>query len=43
MGNKDGFGKYTYINGATYEGEWLNGVIQGIGIYLWPDGKEYYG
>ena len=43
MGNKDGFGKYTYINGANYEGQWEDNRVQGYGKQLWKDGKEFYG
>ena len=32
MGNKDGVGKYTYTNGAYYEGQWMDNKIQGLGI-----------
>jgi len=30
-------------NGASYKGEWKNGVMHGFGTYLWKDGKTYIG
>jgi hypothetical protein len=27
-------------NGATYEGEWLNGKRHGHGIYTWASGER---
>ena len=39
-----GTGKYSYINGDTYEGEWLNHVRHGRGTYLYTDtGSKYVG
>jgi hypothetical protein len=29
-----------FVDGATYEGEWLNGNRHGRGIYTWPDGER---
>ena len=34
---------YTFKSGATYEGEWLNGVRDGDGLHIWPDGAKYEG
>ena len=31
MGDKEGHGKYTYINGSTYEGQWFANKIEGFG------------
>ena len=30
-------------NGATYEGEWMNGERDGYGIQQWADGSRYEG
>jgi len=34
---------YTFKSGATYEGEWLTGMRDGIGTHIWPDGAKYQG
>ena len=31
---RDGHGKYTYVNGDEYEGEWCNNVKHGKGVYI---------
>ena len=31
MGMKDGQGKYTYTNGAVYDGQWKDNKISGYG------------
>lgn len=36
-------GPYTLKNGATYTGQWLNNMRDGIGTQLWPDGSRYEG
>ena len=39
-----GFGKYFYINGDTYEGEWQNHSRHGRGTYTYADtGTKYIG
>jgi len=43
-----GFGKAILASGSTYDGEWIEGVISGSGIYRWAPGtgggfKEYHG
>ena len=43
MGKKEGPGKYTWADGSTYDGEWLDNRINGKGVYLWKDGRKYYG
>ena len=30
-------------NGAVYDGEWKNNLMDGYGKYEWPDGKKYEG
>jgi len=34
-------GPTTMQNGAIYTGEWLNGMRDGEGGQLWPDGSRY--
>ena len=40
-GLKTGKGKFTWTNGSSYEGEFLNNSIHGKGFYKWPDGRTY--
>ena len=44
-GLKEGHGKYTWADGTTYEGEWINNQVNGYGIYREKGGagKRYYG
>ena len=42
-GKRDGFGKFTMINGDIYEGEFRNDTYNGKGIYKWNNGLEYKG
>ena len=39
----EGFGKYTYLDGEKYEGEWKNGKWDGQGTFTSPDGRKYVG
>ena len=39
----DGQGKYSYSDGASYEGEWKNGKRHGKGILTLSDGRKYFG
>lgn len=32
-----------FKNGSTYEGDVLNGMLHGKGLYIWPDGVRYTG
>jgi hypothetical protein len=34
---------YTWADGSTYEGYWLDNKIYGQGVYLWKDGRRFYG
>lgn len=34
-----GKGKYTWANGITYEGDFLNNEINGQGVFKWPNPK----
>ena len=36
-----GFGKYKYLYGEKYEGDWKNGKYHGQGTYTWKDGQKY--
>ena len=40
---REGYGKITYLNGESYEGEWKNDAYFGFGIYSWPNGDKYIG
>ncbi len=40
---ENGFGKWTYTDKTTYEGEWANGFMNGKGTFTWSDGKEKTG
>jgi len=42
-GRYSGQGKATLVNGATYDGEWENGLMHGKGLYKWPSGVSYKG
>lgn len=39
----EGQGKYTFGNGAVYEGKFKGGKYQGTGTFTWPDGSSYSG
>jgi len=39
----EGFGKYTWKDGRSYQGEYLNDKKEGYGVYLWADGRKYEG
>jgi len=38
-----GQGKFTWVTGVVYEGEFTYNKIQGVGFYKWPDGSIYNG
>ena len=42
-GKRDGYGKFTMINGDIYEGEFRNDAYNGKGVYKWVNGLEYKG
>lgn len=33
-----GKGKYVWLDGRTYEGDFVNGKMEGYGIFKWPNG-----
>ena len=41
-GLKHGHGKYYYLNGNTYEGDWQNDKKHGKGRYVYYSTDEYY-
>ena len=32
-----------FKDGRKYDGEWIDGIIYGLGIMTWPDGRKYEG
>ena len=38
-----GKGLYTWTNGDTYDGEWVNGVKHGYGVWNGITGDSYIG
>ena len=34
---------YIFKSGATYEGEWFDGMRDGYGTQIWTDGAKYEG
>jgi len=43
MSKKQGQGKYTWADQSVYDGMWHDNKINGYGVYLWIDGRKYYG
>ena len=43
LGMPDGKGKMTFVEGGSYDGNWSNGNMQGIGIYVQDNGLIYNG
>lgn len=39
----EGMGIYTWSDGRTYDGEYLDDKKHGYGIYIWADGRVYEG
>ena len=40
---ENGFGKWTYTDKTTYEGNWVSTQKHGLGIETWPNGYIYKG
>jgi hypothetical protein len=40
---KNGVGSFTWLNGATYSGEWLNSKPDGQGEMVYSNGEKYTG
>ena len=36
-----GQGELHFSLGIIYKGQWVNGLREGNGIQIWPNGKEY--
>lgn len=34
---------YTWVDGRSYTGEWLENNMSGHGVYKWQDGRKYEG
>ena len=43
MGKKHGNGKFTWADGSTYIGRFVDNNIEGQGEYVWSDGRSYKG
>lgn len=43
LGKMHGFGKYVYMDGGVYTGDWVEGRMHGKGVYLFPNGNSYDG
>jgi hypothetical protein len=39
----NGYGIYTHVNGAKYEGYWRDDLQHGYGVETWADGSKYEG
>lgn len=42
-GKRQGTGKYTWSNGAVYDGEYVANKKHGQGVMLYPDKSKYEG
>ena len=40
---RHGIGKYTWVDGNMYEGQYEYGEIKGNGKFTWSDGRYYEG
>ena len=38
-----GNGVWNDRNGSSYEGEWVDNLKEGLGVFRWPDGSRYEG
>jgi hypothetical protein len=38
-----GKGRYTWEDGRSYEGQYIDDKKEGYGVYIWPDGRKYEG
>ena len=44
MGNKmQGYGIFTWENGRSYKGNYIEDKKEGYGEFFWPDGRKYFG
>lgn len=42
-GKIDGFGKYSWQDGTTYDGLFDNNILKGFATYKWNNGCQYKG
>ena len=42
-GRPHGFGRMVWPDGSSYEGSWLEGLMEGEGEITWSDGSGYHG
>ena len=42
-GLRHGVGSITWSDGSSYEGEWINNLRYGNGVFIERDGQEYRG
>ena len=38
-----GEGKWTTSDGYSYDGDWIEGKMEGFGTFRWADGRVYVG
>ena len=38
-----GKGRFEWVDGRVYEGEYLGGKKHGFGVFEWPNGRKYVG
>jgi len=43
QGKANGKGVFTWSHGEVYDGEWVNGVKEGYGIWRSAEGDSYIG
>ena len=42
-GLRSGYGELKLSDGALFKGEWRNDMINGKGVFTWPNGRSYSG
>ena len=42
-GKKNGKGVLKFEDGSCYDGFFVDNNLSGLGVYHWPDGREYEG
>jgi hypothetical protein len=43
MNKLHGKGIYTWADGRSYDGAYIDDKKEGFGVYIWPDGRKYEG